>query len=303
MYCPIQHRFRHLLYTTRVPLEEDLNVQFDRWTSKESEVKYGVVLLDEFRNSPDMKKFQYQHTNGDRIRYFQGRFEWKPHLRHMAVAILKADTDLTFATNRPWNKVVEFPLKYYEPDSFQFKILSLNYQKLAAHCDHNTVLFHRIKKELEEVEIEYCKEWLEKNYTPSKPALREIIDHEFIRFVTCFDKEELEAWMDDPTKCLHWNGTYDFKTHCGMFKRSTKISGRNIRRNVNVKEILYQFFIGNLGGYEALYLDFDKCVHKSKCVNPHHFHMARRQSLNNNAKRRKLIAQSSASLKETHPHQ
>ena len=295
MYCPIQHRFRHLLYTTRVPLDDELSVPTNGWKRNVSQVQYGVVLLDEFRNAPDLKDFQYKHNNGDRIRFVQGRLDWKLHLRHMAVAILKADTDLTFSDTRPWKKVVEWPLEKYQPDSFQFKILSLNYQKISADCDQNYVLLHRIQKELEDVQIEYCQEWLVNNYSPSKPALKEIIDHEFIRFVTCFNKDELEAWMNDPTKCLHWNGTYDFKTNCGMFKRSTKLSGRNVRRNVNVKEILYQFFIAHLGGYQALYLNFDKCVHKSKCVNPHHFNVARRQSLNNNAKRRKLIAASSAS--------
>jgi len=207
----------------------------------------------------------------------------------MAGAYLPAGSDLTFIADKPWKKIVRWPLEEHDPDSYDFKLLSLSYQKLSAYCDDNNALLKKIIHTIEETRIEYAQEWLRLNYIPSKPSLKEIIDHEFIRFVTCFDKEELTDWLDDPTKCLHWQSTYDYKTNCGMFKRSTKISGRNVRRCVNVKELLYQFFIENLGCYQAMYVDFDKCTHRSKCVNPHHFHVARRQSLNNNAKRRKLI--------------
>jgi hypothetical protein len=209
----------------------------------------------------------------------------------MAVAVLPAGSDLTFSSDRPWKKVVEWPLESFEPDSYDFKILSLNYQKLAAHCDKNIPLLSKIQKTLEDVEIEFCQEWLRLNYVPSKPSLTPIIDHEFIRFVSCFDKKELEEWMDDKSKCLHWKSTYDCKTLTAQFKRSTKISGRNVRRNVTVKELMFQYFIGNMGGYESLYLDFSKCKHRSKCVNPNHYHKARRQSFNNCSKRRRLIAQ------------
>jgi len=298
MYTPTQHKFRHLFYTTRVPIDDTLCVSSKGWQRKESAVQYGEILLDEFRCKPDMKEFQYEHGDGSRIRFISGRLEWKPRLKHMAVALLKPDVDLSFAPDRPWKDVVAWPLEKYEPDSFEFKILSLNYQKLAATCDGNNSLVAKIQKNLEDVEVEMCQEWLNRNYIPSKPSLKELIDQEFIRFVTCFDEQELANWMDDRTRCLHWTGTYDFKTFTAMFKRSTKLSGKNKRRNVNVKELLYQFFVENLGGYMALYLDFDKCVHKSKCVNPHHFQVARRQSLNNNTKRRKLIAASAASGNE-----
>lgn len=289
MNDPVYHRFRHLMYTTRVPFDESLNVSLSGWVNKKSAVPYGVVLLDEFRNEPDIKEFNYENVNGDRIRFVSGRLSWKPNVRYMAVAFLATGSDLTFSADRSWKKVVTWPLEAYEPDSFDFKILSLQYQKLAAHCDNNQKLLDRIVHTIEETQIEYAQEWLRLNYVPTKPSLKEIIDHEFVRFVTCFDTTQLEQWMNDPTKCLHWTSTYDYKTNCAMFKRSTKISGKNVRRCVNVKELLYQFFIENLGEYKALYVDFDKCVHRSKCVNPHHFIVARRQSLNNSAKRRKLI--------------
>jgi len=213
----------------------------------------------------------------------------------MAVAYLPANTDLTFSKDKPWKKAVQWPLEDHDPEGFDFKLLSLSYQRLAAYCDDNTTLLNKVIHTLEETQIDYAQDWLRLNYIPSKASLKEIIDHEFVRFVTCFDKDELEEWLDDPTKCLHWKSTYDYKTNCGMFKRSTKISGRNVRRCVNVKEILYQFFIANLGSYQAMYVDFNKCTHRSKCVNPHHFNVARRQSLNNSAKRRKLIDASKGS--------
>ena len=286
---PVHHKFKHLLFTTRVPLDEKLTVHFQEWKKKESIVKYGVVLIDEFRSEPDIKIFHFQNKKGDRIRFFPTRLEWKPHLRYMAIGFLKKNTNLNFEVDRPWNQVVDFPLKKHEPDSFQFKIISLNYQRLAAHCNENIPLLNKIQKQLEDIEIEYSQEWLRMNYIPSKLSLKPIIDHEFIRFVTCFDKKQLEEWLHDKTKCLNWKGTYDFKTNSAQFKRSTKISGRNVRRCVTVKEIMYQFFIGNFGGYQSLYLDFDKCTHRSKCVNPHHYIKARRQSFNNCAKRRRLI--------------
>ena len=289
MNNPIYHRFRHLLYTSRVPFDESLTVELEGWKTCNSSVNYGVVLLDEFRSTPDTKQFNYEHANGDRLRFISGRLNWKPNVRHMAVAILPNNTDTTFCAEKPWKKVVTWPLESHEPDSFEFKILSLNYQKIAAHCDNNIQLLNKIKYSIELVQIEYAQEWLRVNYVPSKASLKEIIDHEFVRFVTCFDIKELEEWMDNPKICLHWTSTYDYKTNCAMFKRSTKLSGKNVRRCVNVKEILYQFFIENLGTYKSLYVDFDKCVHRSKCVNPHHFIVARRQSLNNSAKRRKLI--------------
>lgn len=289
MNDPVYHRFRHLLYTTRVPFDEKLNIPLKGWKAKTSTVSYGVRLLDEFRTEPDTKQFQYENTNGDRIRFVAGRLNWKSHVKHMAVAYLPANADLTFSKDKPWKKVVQWPLEEYDPESYDFKLLSLSYQRLAAYCDDNTDLLKKVIHTIELTQIEYAQEWLRLNYVPSKPSLKEIIDHEFIRFVTCFDKDELEEWMDDPTKCLHWTSTYDYKTNTAMFKRSTKISGRNVRRCVNVKEILYQFFINNLGSYQSMYVDFDKCTHRSKCVNPHHFIIARRQSLNNSAKRRKLI--------------
>jgi len=294
---PTIHRFRHLLFTSRVPFEDGLDLDLDGWSANQTTVQYGVVLLDEFRSKPDSKEFQYEHRNGDRLRVCFGRLGWKSHVRHMAVAKLPAGTDVSeFDADKPWNQLVEWPLQTFDADSVQFKILSLRYQKLSAVCDENTQLLRKIQKRLDDVEIEYCQEWLRLNFIPSKDSLKPIIDHEFLRFVTCFDLNQLDAWMNDQTNCLHWKGTYDMKTNTAMFKRSTKLTGRNVRRCVNVKELLYQFFIGNLGGYEALYLDFDKCIHRSKCVNPHHFSIGRRQSLNNCSKRRKLIAASSVSL-------
>jgi len=285
----VYRKFRHKLYTHRINIDNDLKVDTDGWRKEESEVSYGVLLLDEFRTAPDVKKFQYQHTNGDRIRFFPSRLTWKENVRHMAVAVLPADTDLSFSADRPWKDLVEWPLKQYEPDSYDFQILSLSYQMLAAHCDENKLLHKRVKNKLEDVEIEFCQEWLRLNYKPSKASLTPIIDHEFLRFVTCFNREDLAIWLNEPTHCLHWRGTYDLKTKTAMFKRSTKISGRNVRRCVTVKELMYQFFVDNFGGYESLYLDFQKCTHHSCCVNPDHYIKARKQSYNNCSKRRRLI--------------
>jgi len=286
---PVFHRFRHLLYTTRVPFNENLTISTKGWEKKKSVINYGVQLLDEFRSVPDTKEFHYEHDDGDRIRYIPGRLNWKENVQYMSVAILPADTDIEFNPDKPWKDLVEWPLKKYDPEGYDFKLLSLNYQQLAAFCDNNIPLMKKIKNNIELVRIEYAQEWLRLNYLPSKPVLKEIIDVEFVRFVTCFDKKELNDWMNDPSQCLHWNGTYDYKTHTAMFKRSTKLSGKNIRRCVTVKELLYQLLIDNLGSYESLYLDFDKCIHRSKCCNPHHFIVGRRQSMNNTTKRRRLI--------------
>tara|TARA_B100000787_G_C16188427_1_gene296014 strand:- start:90 stop:806 length:717 start_codon:yes stop_codon:yes gene_type:complete len=208
----------------------------------------------------------------------------------MMVSLLKADTDVTFDKERQWNEVVGWPMKPFDSESPEFKILSLRYQRLAAHCNQNSELLEAIDSELVDAEIEYGQAWLAANYVPTKDKLREIKEFEFTRFVTFLDQGDLASWMDNPTsECLHWNGTRDDKTHTAMFFRSTKLSGKKVRRNSTVKEVMYQFFIANLEEYQALYLDFDKCKHQSCCVNPHHYIVMRKQRFNNCKKRKAMI--------------
>ena len=287
---PVHKKFKHLLYTTRVPRPTELQVLSDGWNSKSSVVNYGVILLDEFRSKPDTKEFHYEHTNGDRLRIIPSRLQWKPHVRHMAVSLLKGSTDLTFNVDRPWKKVVEWPLQNYSPDTLEFRLLSLKYQHLAAHCDNKNALLEKIDSEIVDAEIEFGQEWLKHNYSPSKDKLREIQEYEFTRFVTFFPREELIKWMDGPQKqCLHWRGTRDSKTLTAMFFRSTKLSGTRVRRNSTVKELMYQFFVNDLPNYEALYLNFELCEHRSSCCNPYHYHCMRKQKFNNCRKRKREI--------------
>lgn len=287
----VHKKFKHLLYTKRVPKNVKLDVPIEGWCVSSSTVDYGVILLDEFRTKPDQKHFDFEHANGDRLRLLTSRLQWKPHLRHMAVSILRAGTDLTFNEHIAWKNKVEWPLAVYEPDTLEFQILSLKYQKLAAKVQGNSKLLEQVDSELVSAEIEYGQLWLRRNYKPSKPKLREIQEFEFTRFVTFFPEEELAAWMENPkTTCLHWTGTRDSKTLTAMFFRSTKLSGRKVRRNSTVKELMYQFFIGNFQDYEALYLNFDVCTHKSSCCNPYHYHCMRKQKYNNCRKRKLEIA-------------
>ena len=293
---PVHKQFKHLFYTTRIPEREALKLSMDGWKQQQSVVDYGVILLDEFRNKPDSKEFHYQHTNGDRLRIIPSRLQWKPHVRYMAVSLLRNGRCTKFNENVPWKDVVEWPLEGFTADTHEFKILSLKYQKLAAHCDGNKELLEHIDSELVSAEIEYGQEWLKQNYKPSKPKLREIQEYEFTRFVTFFPREQLIEWMKNPKKqCLNWKGTRDSKTMTAMFFRSTQLTGKLVRRNSTVKELMYQFFVNDLRDYEALYLNFDLCQHHSSCCNPYHYHCLRKQKFNNCRKRkRELSAQMKA---------
>lgn len=289
----IQKKFKHLLYTKRIPHNDGLDIEGkkDGWIAHISEVLYGVILLDEFRTKPDGKEFQYLNTvSGDRLRIIPSRFQWKPHLRYMAVSILRATTDVEFKVDKTWKEVVEWPLLAYASDTLEFTILSLKYQRLAAECDLDSKLIIQVDSELVSAEIEYGQLWLKRNYKPSKEKLREVQEYEFTRFVTFFREDELAAWMEDPKEiCLHWNGTRDSKTMTAMFFRSTRLSGKKVRRNSTVKELMYQFFINNMKDYEALYLNFETCRHRTSCCNPYHYLCMRKQKFNNCRKRKREI--------------
>lgn len=301
---PVHKQFKHLLYTKRVPKNADISVDVRGWRSQRSVVNYGVILLDEFRSKPDEKEFQYQHKNGDRLRIIPSRFQWKSHLRHMAVSLLRSSKDIEFNANVPWKKVVEWPLNAYSPDTLEFEIVALQYQRLAAYCDQDHKLLERVDSDLVCAEIEYGQEWLRQNYKPSKPKLTEIQEYEFTRFVTFFSREELTQWMNDPKlSCLRWNGTRDSKTMTAMFFRSTKLTGKGMRRNSTVKELMYQFFVNDLLAYEALYLNFDTCTHRSSCCNPYHYTVQRKQKFNNCQKRKQNIAEHNRAVTIKKPKQ
>jgi len=74
-------------------------------------------------------------------------------------------------------------------------------------------------------------------------------------------------------------------------KRSTKITGKCKRVNVNTKAILYQFTIGDLAAHEALYKKHEICKHLSNCCNPHHVELRRKQQYNGKRRRTAIKAQ------------
>lgn len=289
----VQLEFKHQFFTRRVPLEKKFILSEKSWRKEIHGVEYGTIVHDEFRSSPDVKEFQYVNRSGDRLRYCQSRLKWKPSFKYLAVCILKKDTDLTYSADRPWKDVAFFPLAEYSPDSLEFKMLLLQYQKIAAYCDENEPLLKHINGIIKQSQIEEAQNWLADNYKPSKEKLRELQEYEFMRFVTFFDTKELHNFMKNPKcNCLHWHGTKDYRTQTAMFKRSTKLSGMNVRRNVNVKELMYQFLRKDLGNHEAMYLDFEKCKHRSKCVNPWHYIVDRKAKYNASKRRLGIKEQS-----------
>ena len=93
---PIFHKFRHKLYTTRVPIPDALGIDINGWKKEDFILEYGSIVLDEFRSVPDEKQFHYVHTNGDRLRFIESRLSYDKNTRFLSVALLNKSTKKEF---------------------------------------------------------------------------------------------------------------------------------------------------------------------------------------------------------------
>ena len=283
--------FKHKLFTSRVPLNENIQINTDEWVAEQHEIEYGVVHIDEYLVQKEIKIFQFKNTKtGDRFRYVHNRRNLSSEQKYMMVAILKHGTDVTFDPDVPFNQKLHFPLKDYQNGTSAFDTLLAHYQLIVAKCTNNQGMQEQCKDEILESQIVEAQGWLDANYRPSKPKLERLLDCEFERLYSFFKEEDVEKFMREKNhkSCLSYYGTFDSKTLQVMFKRSTKLTGKNIRRNSMVKELMYQFLLGDMSATDALYKDYDKCLHKNKCVNPYHFFCGRKQQYNTRVRKRAM---------------
>ena len=289
--------FKHKLFTSRVPLT-DFEINPDEWIADQHEIEYGVSHIDEYLVQKEIKIFQFKNTrSGDRFRYVHNRRNLSDDQKFLMVSILKQDTDITFDSTVSFNDKLFFPLKCHEPGSSTFKSLLANYQLIVAKCTKNKGMEEKCNDEILEYQISEAQDWLDLNYRPSKPKLERMIDCEFERLYSFFNEEDIEKFMreENHESCLPYYGTFDSKTLQVMFKRSTKLTGKNVRRNSMVKELMYQFLLGDIRATDALYKNYNLCLHKNKCVNPYHFTCARKQQYNTKARKRAMEDQKTES--------